>query len=657
MADTDAAQIADVRALAARVAAEIGRVDATVPDVSTLASRSYVDSAVASVTTGGSTSTIVGAGGRGINGAGGEFPENLPGVYNSNYRYPSLAEINAWAGYGHRVLRLPFRWERVQPTRNAVLDTTELGRIKTVVAGAHAAGMNVLLDVHNYARYVQGTRTDGVGGTDLVLGQGLPEADLVDLWTRLSDEFATTPGIFGYGLMNEPHDLAPIVGTFTGSSRFTFNDGVQGWIPEGTATASAVGGALRISQVLNAQVGYVRTNSNGQKASAGVTVSETGRTFTADVTVSANVVGYVSGFLSYQRGAPNYEFIQPSDTTFTRVDTGAVVSGLVPGVKTRMTCTYAEAPTGMYALGVQVNYNNAQTGTVTYDVDVVSQGDTVGSVTPAQVWERASQACVDAIRGRGDQQRIVVPGYNYSGVNNWVDHHPTAWITDPADATIYEAHYYADQNNAGFFDLSYAATLAAIQGQGDQSFPARINRQMTPWLNWCVAQGVQGFLGEFGWANTGDTAAWNGQVGEATYALLDAYGVGGTYWAAGAAWGATYVLSAYVGDSQETKRAPATVIEAHLTQTSEVVTPTVAYYTRQQVDDLVAARDQTIAALTSRVAVLEGNSGGSTLTVTDNLDGTGRVSGPAVTDNGDGTGRINHPSVIDNGDGTGRVAA
>jgi hypothetical protein len=57
---------------------------------------------------------------RGVNLAGAEFAADaahLPGVYGTDYAYPGNAEITAMAARGHKVIRVPLRWERIQPTR------------------------------------------------------------------------------------------------------------------------------------------------------------------------------------------------------------------------------------------------------------------------------------------------------------------------------------------------------------------------------------------------------------------------------------------------------------------------------------------------------------------------------------------------------------
>jgi endoglucanase len=59
----------------------------------------------------------------GVNLAGAEFESRFPGTYNSDYTYPTSAEFNYFIGKGLNTFCIPFRWERVQPTLNAALNT------------------------------------------------------------------------------------------------------------------------------------------------------------------------------------------------------------------------------------------------------------------------------------------------------------------------------------------------------------------------------------------------------------------------------------------------------------------------------------------------------------------------------------------------------
>lgn len=132
---------------------------------------------------------------RGINLSGAEYGDRS-GTIGTNYTYPAESTIRYFADKGMNVVRLPFRWERLQPVLNQPLDGTELQRLKDAVDLIHKHGMAVILDPHNFGYYdkVQVTQAPA---TDLAFG---------DFWARLGVEFANQDGVF-FGLMNEPHDI------------------------------------------------------------------------------------------------------------------------------------------------------------------------------------------------------------------------------------------------------------------------------------------------------------------------------------------------------------------------------------------------------------------------------------------------------------------
>lgn len=130
----------------------------------------------------------------GVNLAGAEFNSKaLPGVVNKDYTYPSISELAYIAEQGANVIRLPFRWERIQHEKFSPLNSAELKRLRDTVNAANAHGLCVILDVHNYAKY-HGEELDG--NSEL-------HTALVDVWLRLAREFKD-PAATAFGLMNEP---------------------------------------------------------------------------------------------------------------------------------------------------------------------------------------------------------------------------------------------------------------------------------------------------------------------------------------------------------------------------------------------------------------------------------------------------------------------
>jgi endoglucanase len=133
----------------------------------------------------------------GVNLAGAEFGETvLPGSYGTHYIYPTPAEIDYYLGRGMNAVRIPFRWERLQPRLGGPLDATELARLRAITGEATQRGVHVVLDPHNYARYFGA----------LVGSAAVSNAAFADFWSRLAAEFADDPAVI-FGLMNEPHDI------------------------------------------------------------------------------------------------------------------------------------------------------------------------------------------------------------------------------------------------------------------------------------------------------------------------------------------------------------------------------------------------------------------------------------------------------------------
>lgn len=131
----------------------------------------------------------------GINLSGAEFGKGHR--YGTDYIYPSAAELAYYAAKGVEMVRLPFKWERMQKTLDGDLDPAELGRLKQFLANADAVGVKVIIDLHNYGRY-----GGNAIGTDKV-----SVAQFADFWSKMATAVGNSPALLGYDLMNEPHDM------------------------------------------------------------------------------------------------------------------------------------------------------------------------------------------------------------------------------------------------------------------------------------------------------------------------------------------------------------------------------------------------------------------------------------------------------------------
>ena len=137
----------------------------------------------------------------GVNLAGAEFGTNFPGTYNVDYTYPTSVQLDYYQANGLNLIRLPIKWERIQPVLNGNLNEAELGRIKNFLLLAQNRNMNVIIDLHNYCRY-------NINGTERIIGStDVSIANIKNLWTKLALALNTETNIWAYGIMNEPHDL------------------------------------------------------------------------------------------------------------------------------------------------------------------------------------------------------------------------------------------------------------------------------------------------------------------------------------------------------------------------------------------------------------------------------------------------------------------
>jgi len=136
----------------------------------------------------------------GVNLAGAEFgQDSLPGVLNQDYIYPSDQEVDWTVNQGMNLIRLPFLWERLQPTLEGELDPEQLGYLDAFVGYATDAGVAVIIDPHNFARY-----------REQVVGEDIAASTLADFWGRVAAHYSDgdwDSDLVLFGLMNEPHDM------------------------------------------------------------------------------------------------------------------------------------------------------------------------------------------------------------------------------------------------------------------------------------------------------------------------------------------------------------------------------------------------------------------------------------------------------------------
>jgi endoglucanase len=153
----------------------------------------------------------------GVNLSGAEWgTQHLPGVVNSDYTYPSTAEVDYFVSVGLNIFRLGFRWERLQPTINSQLDFDEFNRMLQFVFYATGKGAYVILDPHNFARYypdvssfsaMESGSVGVIGGsTPNTNGDLVTDAVFADFWSRVASSFKLNQRVI-FNLCNEPNSL------------------------------------------------------------------------------------------------------------------------------------------------------------------------------------------------------------------------------------------------------------------------------------------------------------------------------------------------------------------------------------------------------------------------------------------------------------------
>lgn len=130
-------------------------------------------------------------------GTGDGFSAAQPGALGVDY-FAEPAESYTWlADRGVDLVRLPVRWERLQPAPGGAFDEQHAALVEQQLDAAGAAGVDVILDLHNY----------GAHDTDQLGSDALPDERLAQFWLTVSERWGAHPALLGYGLMNEPHDL------------------------------------------------------------------------------------------------------------------------------------------------------------------------------------------------------------------------------------------------------------------------------------------------------------------------------------------------------------------------------------------------------------------------------------------------------------------
>ena len=142
----------------------------------------------------------------------------------------------------------------------------------------------------------------------------------------------------------------------------------------------------------------------------------------------------------------------------------------------------------------------------------------------AATWAGIEQQVINAIRGIGADNRILVSGIGWDGAHSFVRLNGPALapLHDPRNRLVFEVHQYFDANSSGTTDTC--------------TDPEHAVGRLTSFTQWLRTHPKPGFLGEFGVSRRPECAAVLEQVLADMKANTDVW-LGWTYWAAGPRWG------------------------------------------------------------------------------------------------------------------------
>lgn len=132
------------------------------------------------------------------------FSSQNRGVRGVDYFSEPAESIAFLARQGVQMIRLPVRWERIQPDLNGPLDQAYRSEISAILQACESNNIEVIIDLHNYGGFFD-------GGRKLTFSDNtLTEENLIDVWQKMDQQFKQNMSVLAYGLMNEPKDEPPI---------------------------------------------------------------------------------------------------------------------------------------------------------------------------------------------------------------------------------------------------------------------------------------------------------------------------------------------------------------------------------------------------------------------------------------------------------------
>lgn len=437
------------------------------------------------------------------------FSNLNPGVIDTNYHYDSQATFTYLASRGYKRVKLPFRWERLQPTLSSALNAAELTRLTACLDRINTAGMKAIVDCHNYGLYYK----DATPTAQPVLSASGSGSTL-------------------------------LAGTYTiGYSHWNGSDSSMGPTQNITITAGQ---------------NILMTANN-------VPSTMTSVNFWLTVAPATTNLGYLSG-AGIGGGSASYTLTSKTQGS------GGSAPGTGIGRRTTLgdadlpTSAFSDLWT---RLATTLKTHPAIVNGGAYCI--MSEPQNSGGLTVA-TWQTASQAAVTAIRAIDAVTALHICGFQWANCRNWTSINGAPWITDPNANLRYEAHSYFDDQVGGQYAATYAAEVANATTAGFtaginiDAETSRIRADIKGFNDWLGLYSQRGIIGEVGWPNTpsGEQAQWNA-LGNVFLADADTYRIDTVAWQCGE-WSIDK-LTIYTGIPLSAPNSQAATIEAHPTIT------------------------------------------------------------------------------------------
>jgi len=356
---------------------------------------------------------------------------------------------NLIAAGGFTIVRVQCQWEELQATVGGTLVQAGMDRLDTQIQMAINAGLQVIIDVHNYAglqywRY--GTTTATALGTAVAVGGSIP------------------------------YNTSDANLTYNGNATFPTSGSFEIYINNQIATVHKSGSNLVIDTLYNGNTTLTWVNAapiSTYRYKVGdpfITAANFADLWTKIATYykqggKAALLAGIAGYeLMNEPSKMHANLSQLAGTTLTANASSVTIGSTLtvgstasfPGSGSFGIIIFTPGAANPQPLTVHVTDGT----TLTIDFITGAPSYTSGQIvnSPQKYWETASQAAVTAIRAVDTTVTILVPGYNYSSIPTWRNSHPVGWITDPNTNFRYVGHHYwsGSSNGSSAYDIPWA---------------------------------------------------------------------------------------------------------------------------------------------------------------------------------------------------------